>query len=198
MFISAASWLEVKTLPELIALAKKKPGELTYGANGVGRLTHLTGELLATRTSIKLLMVPYSGGTSQVLADVMGKRISLVMDGYSGLSGAIQAGNLVPLAVASATRLPSFPDLPTAAETVAGFEAGGWSVMLAPVGTPESIVQKVNSDLIRALSGPETHKLLERFHRDERRLSPAATLAFIKSEQKRWAPVLKQIAQNAN
>ena len=91
MFITAASWLEVKTLPELIALAKKKPGELAYGTNGPGRLTHLTGELLASRAGIKLLMIPYSGGTAQVLNDVMGKRIPLVIEAYSGLAGAIQA-----------------------------------------------------------------------------------------------------------
>lgn len=197
MFITAASWLEVKTLPELIALAKKKPGELTYGTNGPGRLTHLTGELLASRAGIKLLMIPYSGGTAQVLTDVMGKRIPLVIEAYSGLAGAIQAGTIVPLAVASPTRLPSFPDIPTAAETLPGFAAGGWQVALAPVGTPEAIVQRVNADLIKALSDPETRKRVARFHRDERQLSPAQTAAFIQGEQKMWAPILKQIGAGA-
>jgi tripartite-type tricarboxylate transporter receptor subunit TctC len=197
MFITVASWLDVKTLPELIALAKKKPGELTYGTNGPGRLTHLTGELLANRAGIRLLMIPYSGGTAQVLSDVMGKRIPMVIEAYSGLAGAIQAGTIVPLAVASPQRLPSFPDIPTAAETLPGFAAGGWQVALAPVGTPEAIVQKVNADLITALSDPETRKRLARFHRDERQLSPAQTAAFIQGEQKMWAPILKQIAEAA-
>ena len=80
MFISAAPQLGVTTLPELIALAKQQPGELAYGTNGPGRLTHLTGELLQSRTGIKLLMVPYSGGTAQVLTDVMGGRIPLVIE----------------------------------------------------------------------------------------------------------------------
>ena len=96
MFIAAASWLEVKTLPELIALAKTRPDELTYGTNGPGRLTHLTGELLASRAGIKLLMIPYSGGTAQVLTDVMGKRIPLVIEAYSGLAGAIQGWHRRP------------------------------------------------------------------------------------------------------
>ncbi|CAN0422240.1 unnamed protein product, partial [Phaeothamnion confervicola] len=80
MFITAAPRLGVKTLPELIALAKTRPGELAYGTNGPGRLTHLTGELLQSRTGIKLLMIPYSGGTAQVLNDVMGGRIPLVFE----------------------------------------------------------------------------------------------------------------------
>ncbi len=194
MFITAASWLEVKTLPELIALAKKKPGELSYGTNGPGRLTHLTGELLASRAGIKLLMIPYSGGTAQVLNDVMGKRIPLVIEAYSGLAGAIQGKTVVPLAVAAAKRLPSFPDVPTAAETLPGFQAGGWQVVLAPTGTPDAIVRKVNADLIKALSDPATRKLLARFHRDERQLTPGETTAFVQGEQKTWAPILKQIA----
>jgi len=197
MFIAAASWLDVKTLPELIARAKKAPEELTYGTNGPGRLTHLTGELLASRAGIKLLMIPYSGGTAQVLTDMMGKRIPLVIEAYSGLAGAIQGGTIVPLAIASPKRLPSFPDVPTVAETLPGFEAGGWQVLLAPTGTPDAIVQKVNADLIKVLSDPDTRKRLARFHRDERPLSPAETAAFIQGEQKTWAPVLKQIAAGA-
>ncbi len=194
MFITAASWLGVKTLPELIALAKQKPGELSYGTNGPGRLTHLTGELLASRAGIKLLMVPYSGGTAQVLNDVMGQRIPMVIEAYSGLAGAIEGGTVVPLAVASPTRLPDFPNVPTAAETLAGFESGGWQVLVAPVGTPAPIVNKINADLIKAMSDPDTRKQLARFHRDERPLSPAATTAFIQAEQEKWAPILKQIS----
>jgi tripartite-type tricarboxylate transporter receptor subunit TctC len=197
MFVAAASWLDVKTLPELIALAKKKPGELSYGTNGPGRLTHLTGELLASRAGIKLQMIPYSGGTAQVLTDVMGKRIPMVIEAYSGLAGAIQAGSIVPVAIASPKRLASFPDVATVAETLPGFEAGGWQVLLAPAGTPDAIVQKINADLIKVLSEDETRKRLARFHRDERQLSPAQTAAFIQGEQKMWAPVLKQIAESA-
>src|SRR6266566_9271927 len=106
MFIAAAPSLGVSTLPELIALAKQRPGEISYAVTGVGRLTHLTGELLQLRTGIKLLLVPYSGGPSHSLNDIMGGRIPLIIEGYQGLAGAIQGGNLKPLAVASAERLP--------------------------------------------------------------------------------------------
>src|SRR5258705_5021768 len=156
MFISVAPSLGVTTLAQLIALAKQRPGEIAYGTNGRGRLTHLTGELLQSRTGIKLLMVPYSGGTAQVLNDVMGGRISLVFEAYSGLAGAIEAKTVRPLAVASSKRVPDFPDLPTVAETVPGFAAVGWQVLVAPAGTPEPIVRKVNVGLIEALTNPDT------------------------------------------
>jgi tripartite-type tricarboxylate transporter receptor subunit TctC len=118
MFITAAPWVGVKTLPDLIAHAKQKPGELSYGVNGIGRLTHLTGELLQRQAGVKLLMVPYTGGTPAILNDIMGKRVGLIFEAYSGLAGAIDAGNVVPLAVAAAARLPSAPNLPTVAETL--------------------------------------------------------------------------------
>lgn len=194
MFITAAPRLGVGSLPELIALAKQKPGELAYGTNGPGRLTHLTGELLQSRAGVKLLMVPYSGGTAQILNDVMGGRIPLVFEAYSGLAGALEAGTIKAIAVASPTRLFDFPNLPTVAETLPGFAASGWQVLVAPVGTPETIVQKINADLNMALSDAETRKRLMQFGRDERPMSPAETLAFIQGEQATWGPILRQIA----
>jgi tripartite-type tricarboxylate transporter receptor subunit TctC len=195
MFVTAAPWLGVKTLPELIALAKKRPGELAYGSNGPGRLTHLMGELLQRQAGVRLLMVPYTGGTAQVLNDMMGGRIALAFDSYSGVAGAIAAGNARPLAVASAERMALFPDLPTVAETIPGFNAAGWQVLVAPPGTPDAIVRKANADLIRAVTDPAVHKQLAQIGRDQNSMSPAETLAFIQSEQQKWAPIVQEIAQ---
>jgi tripartite-type tricarboxylate transporter receptor subunit TctC len=194
MFITAAPWLGVKSLPELIELAKKRPGELAYGTNGPGRLTHLTGELLQGRAGIKLQMIPYTGGTAQILNDMMGKRIPLVFDAYSGIAGAVAAGNAVPLAVASSKRLAQFPDLATVAETLPGFEAVGWQVLVAPAATSDAIVKKADADLIKAMRDPEARKRLAGLDRDDRQMSPAETLAFIQDEQKKWAPIVAQIA----
>jgi tripartite-type tricarboxylate transporter receptor subunit TctC len=193
LFITVAPWVGVKTLPELIALAKKGPGKLAYGANGVGRLTHLTGELLQSRAGIKLLMVPYSGGTTQVLNDMMGGRIALTLDSYSGIAGAVAAGKVRPLAVASLKRVPNFPDVPTVAETLPGFAAVGWQVLVAPAGTPDAIVQKANAALLEVTSAADVRERLAQFGREEEAMSPAQTLAFIQNEQKTWAPILKQI-----
>lgn len=125
----------INSLPELIAQARKEPGSISYAATGVGRLTHLTGELLQIRGNIKLQMVPYSGGSAQSLADVTAGRVSLVIEGYAGLAGAYASGQLKALAVASEKRLPHVPDLPTVAETLPGFVSVGWQCVVAPVGT---------------------------------------------------------------
>ena len=195
MFITAASWLGVKTLPDLVALAKKQPGKLAYGTNGSGRLTNLTGELLQERAGIKLLMVPYAGGTAQILNDVMGKRIPIAIDAYSGLAGAIKAGTIVPLAVASSERLASFPDVPTVAETLPGFAAAGWQVLLAPAATPPAIVNKANTDLNKALGDATVRQRLDQLVREIRPMSPAETLAFIQGEQKKWRPIVARVAE---
>ena len=154
----------------------------------------MTGELLQDRAGIKLLMIPYSGGTAKVLNDVMGKRIPLVFEAYSGLAGAIQAGTVRPLAVASSKRLAKFPDLPTVAETLPGFEAAGWQVLVAPPGTPDGVVQKAKADLNKAMLDAEVQQRLGQLGREIRPMSPAETLAFIQSEQKKWEPIVKRIA----
>jgi tripartite-type tricarboxylate transporter receptor subunit TctC len=195
MLIGAAPWLGIKTLADLIALAKQKPGELSYGVNGIGRLTHLTGELLQRQAGIKLLMVPYTGGTPQIINDMMGKRVDLVFEAYSGLAGAIDAGNVVPLAVAAASRMASTPNLATVAETLPGFESIGWQALVAPAGTPDALISKVNADIIKAMrDDADIHKRLIDLGRDDRMMSPAELLMFIRSEQTKWAPIVQEIA----
>jgi len=178
----------------LIALAKQKPGELSYGVNGIGRLTHLTGELLQRQAGIKLLMVPYTGGTPQIINDMMGKRVGLVFEAYSGLAGAIDAGNVVPLAVASANRIANTPNLPTVAETLSGFESVGWQTLVAPPGTPGNVVAKANADAIKAMHDPEIRKKLADLGRDDRMMSPAELSALIQSEQQKWSQIVQEIA----
>jgi tripartite-type tricarboxylate transporter receptor subunit TctC len=194
MFIAAAPSLGATTLPELIALAKKRPGEISYAVTGVGRLTHLTGELLQARAGIKLLLVPYSGGPSHALNDIIGGRIPVIIEGYSGLAGAIQAGSLKALAVGSVRRLPDFPDLPTVAETIPGFNAVGWQVLVAPLGTPEAVVRKASEDLRKVVTDPEVKAQLARRGSYPRPMSPAEVAAFIQGEQQQWWPLLQQLA----
>ena len=194
MFIAAAPSLGVSTLPELIALAKQRPGQISYAVTGVGRLTHLTGELLQLRTGIKLLLVPYSGGPSHSLNDIMGGRIQFIIEAYQGLAGAIQGGNLKPLAVASAQRLPDFPDLPTVAETVPGFVAMGWQGLMAPVGTPETIIRKASEDLRKVISDPALKAQLAGRGSYPVAMSPTEVTAFIQDQQRQWSPVLQQLA----
>ena len=128
-------------------------------------------------------------------ADMMGKRVDLVFEPYSGVAGAIDAGNVVPLAVAAGSRMVSLPNLPTVAETLAGFESIGWQALLAPPGTPDALIRKVNADIIKALrDDPDIHKRLIELGRDDRMMSPAKLLTFIRGEQTKWAPIVQAIA----
>ena len=136
MFVAVTPKLGVSTLPQLIALAKKEPGTISIAVTGAGRLTDLTGLLLQDRADVQLLRVPYTGGPAAALADVGAGRVSMIIEGYSGIVGAVNAGQVKLIAVASAERLPQFPDLPTVAETLPGFSATGWQVLVAPNGTP--------------------------------------------------------------
>ena len=137
MFIAVSPTIGVKSLPELIALAKKKPGELSYATTGRGRITHLTMELLQERAGIKLQMIPYSGGPTAAMADVGTGRVAIVIEGYSGLAGGLNSNLIKGIAVSSYERPAEFGDSLTVAEVLPGFFAGGWNVMLAPIGTPE-------------------------------------------------------------
>src|SRR5262249_18997678 len=150
------SSLGVTTLPDFIALAKTRPGEISYAATGRGTLSHLAGEALQQRAGIKLLMVPYLGGTAQALNDVISGRVPMVIDAYPPLAGALQSTAIKALAVGSTARLSDFPDVPAAAETVPGFNARGWLALVAPVGTPDAIVRKLSEDLSAAVTYSET------------------------------------------
>jgi tripartite-type tricarboxylate transporter receptor subunit TctC len=194
--LSVVSSLSTRTLPEFIALAKQKPGELSYAATGRGTLSHLTGEALQQRAGIKLLMVPYLGGTSQALNDVISGRVPMVIDGYPPLAGALQAGSIRALAIGSNKRLSDFPGLPTTAETLPGFSPGGWLALVAPVGTPDAIVHKLSNDLREAVLDPATRTKLETTGNYPNPMSPSELQAFIQMEQKTWKPVLDEIARN--
>jgi tripartite-type tricarboxylate transporter receptor subunit TctC len=193
--IAASPTLGIKTLQELIDLARKKPGELSYAVTGVGRLTHLTGELLQLRTGIKLQTVPYSGTSAQAMADVHAGRIPIMIDGYTALMPAFQSGSLVPLAVGGARRLPSAPDLPTIAETVPGLVASSWLAVLAPNGTAEPIIAKASEALRAALEMPDVREPLAARGSFTRPMSPDQLTAFIHDQQILWKPAIEQIAQ---
>jgi tripartite-type tricarboxylate transporter receptor subunit TctC len=197
MFVGVAPSLGVKTLPELIALAKSRPGAISYAVTGVGRLTHLTGELLQIRAGIKLQIIPYTGGSAQALGDIIGGRIPMIIEGYSGLAGAYQSGALKAIAVGSEQRLPGFPDVQTISETLPGVVATGWQAVVAPVGTPDAFVHKASDDLRAVLVRPEIKDKLAARGAYVHPASPAEAEAFVRSQQEMWKPALEQVAQQA-
>jgi len=194
LFIGASHKSGITSLPELIALAKQKPGEVAYAATGRGRLTHLTMELFQARTGTQLQLVPYAGGPAQAMNDVMSGRVALVLDAYAGLAAALQGNLIKGLAATSLQRLPGFETLPTVAETIPGFFVGAWNVMLAPIGTPDAIVRKVNADLRKALDDPEVNAKFAANGAFVRHMTPEEVTAFVQSEQATWRPILQQVA----
>jgi tripartite-type tricarboxylate transporter receptor subunit TctC len=194
MFLTVTLALGVSTLPELIALAKKEPGKLSYAATGRGTMTHLTGELLKARAGVDILAVPYTGGAPQAMTDALGGRLSMVIEGLSALAGGIQGGTIKAIAVGSPERLADFPNLPAAAETLPGFNARGWAALVAPVGTPDDIVNKVSEALRKAVSDPEVQKKLAVTGSYVRPMSPKEVMAFIQADQQMWKPILEKIA----
>ena len=198
MSVGASPTLGVNTLPELVALAKTKPGEISYSVAGVGRLTHLTGELLQIRGDIKLQMIPYTGGAAQALSDIVAGRISMIVEGYAGMAGIYQAGTLKALAVGSAQRLPEAPHIPTVAETFPGFVAAGWLVIVAPNGTSDAIVRKVSADLRQVLTRPDMVSRLSARGSYPRTMTAAETEAFVRDQQQLWKPAMERIASQTN
>jgi tripartite-type tricarboxylate transporter receptor subunit TctC len=152
-----------KSVAELVALAKARPGSLTYGSAGQGSLQHLSGALLATQTGVNLLHVAYKGG-GPALADVLAGQISMVFATPLESVPHIKTGRLRPLAVTSPKRSPAMPDLPSVAEAgVAGFEVTNWYGVLAPLAVRKPVIDRINRGIVEALRSPE---LTERFQRD--------------------------------
>jgi tripartite-type tricarboxylate transporter receptor subunit TctC len=197
MFIAVSPQIGVKSLPELIALAKQKPGELSYATTGRGRITHLTMELLQERAGIKLQMIPYSGGPTAAMADVGTGRVAIVIEGYSGLAGGLTGGLIKGIAVSSLDRLDDFKDLATVAEVLPGFVAGGWNVLLAPIGTPEAIIRKASDDLRKALDDGEVKTKLAALGAYLHPMTPEEVTAFAQEQQRTWRPIAEKVAREA-
>ncbi len=197
MFFAVNPRLGVNTLADLIALAKKKPGQVSYATTGVGRLTHLTGELLQMRAGINLLLVPYTGGPAHAVADVANGRVDFIIEGYSGIAAAVKGGLVKLIAVASTKRLPDFPDLPAVSETFPDFTATGWQVMVAPNGTPEPILRKVSQDTATVAEDATVKQNLAKLGSYSHAMTAAEALAFVHQQQQMWRPVQQKIAVTA-
>jgi tripartite-type tricarboxylate transporter receptor subunit TctC len=192
MIFGVAPSLAAATLPQLVTLSKSKPGEILYAANSRGTFPHLTVERLRKETGADLTFVPYPGAAAG-LQDLMGWRISMIVESIGALAGAMQGNAIKVLAVASSKRLAQFPDIPTASETVPGLEAMGWFALLAPAGTPDPIVRQVNKDLGTVLDLPELRKSFQDLGTFVRPMSPEQATQFIRTEQTVWRPIVRSL-----
>lgn len=180
-----------KSVKELVALAKAKPGTLNFGSGGNGSAAHLAGEYFKLLAKIDIVHIPYRG-TAPAMTDLIAGQIGMMITGVPPLLQQVKAGKLRALAVATAQRLPLLPDLPTIAEAgVPGYEATQWYGILAPAGTPRAIVSKLHQGIAQALTRPEVKERLAADAAEPVGNTPEEFGAFIKAEIARWAPVIK-------
>ncbi len=183
--------IPARSVAELIALAKAKPGGLSCSSGGSGSAAHLAIEYFKLATGTDILHVPYKG-TNPAVTDLIGGQVSMTMTGLPPLLQHIRAGKLRALGVASATRLPQIPDVPTIAESgVPGFEATQWYGVVAPARTPPAIVEKLSAEIRRSLSQPDLKRRLEAEGAQPADMGPAEFRKLIQSEIQRWAKVIR-------
>lgn len=179
------------TLSEVIALSKTTPGGLMFGTSGTGGTPHIAGELLKSKTGAQLTHVPYKGG-GQAMADVLGGSIPLVYTAVAGAHGQVNAGKLKAIAVSSAKRASSLPDVPTFVESgVSDFVVNSWVGLLAPAGTPEPIVHKLNTELNAVLNDPEVKEKLRVMGIEATPGTPEKYGAEMRNDLERYGAVVK-------
>jgi tripartite-type tricarboxylate transporter receptor subunit TctC len=183
--------LPVKNVKELIALAKRRPGELTYGSSGNGAFNHLTGALFASMAKVNIVHVPYKGGGPAAVALLSGE-ISMILGEPASIVGFVKTGKVRALAVTGEKRAPGMPELPTMAEAgVPGYSATSWNGMLAPAGTPASIVKRLNDEFNRIIAEPDIKQRMLDNGYEPVGGSPQQFGAHIHAEIAKWAPVVK-------
>lgn len=189
LFLVCHPSLPVRSLEELIALGKSRPGQLDYSSAGTGTTTHIAGELLASEVGIKLTHIAFRGTGQQIPALLSGE-VALAF-GSTTVVPLIEAKRVVLLAVTGAQRFQGFPDVPTIGETVKGFEVLSWNAMFAPAGTPAAIVRQLNQQIAKGLREPAVATLLEKQGLQAGGGSPEALGALVAAEVPRWAKVIR-------
>jgi len=181
----------VRSVQDLVQRARQKPGELSYGAAGVGTTGHMGGELFKSLAKINVLFVPYNGGPA-ALQDLLGGRLDYMFINSSEAVPLLKAGKARALAVSSSKRLPLLPDVPTVAEAgVPGYETIAWGGIVAPAGTPPHVVSMLNKALQKALEADDVKKSLATFGAEAVPGSPADFQNLMNSETEKWASTMK-------
>jgi tripartite-type tricarboxylate transporter receptor subunit TctC len=181
----------VQNVADVIALAKAKPGELTYSSPGIGNGGHLSAELFAYMAGVSLLHIPYKG-TAPATTALLAGEVSLGLSSIPTVLPHIRAGRLRALAVGNAARLPSLPEIPTIAESgVPGYEAFSWAGLIAPAGTPQEIVTRLNRELVQVLTQKELADQLANDGALPTPSTPEELSAYIKAELAKWAAIVR-------
>ena len=185
--------LPVKSVAELVAYAKANPGKLNYASVGNGSSSHLNAELLKSMAGIEAVHVPFNGSPPAVLSTVQGET-QMIFAVMQPLQSQIQAGKLRPIAVTTAKRFPLLPDLPAIAESgYPGFEALAWNGLMVPAGTPKSVIDRINAEVNGVFKMPDVLQKMNGLGFDLIGGTPDDFGRLLRTEQDRWAPVVKRL-----
>jgi tripartite-type tricarboxylate transporter receptor subunit TctC len=179
-----------KTVAEFIAYCEANPGKINMASSGSGTSVHLSGELFKSMTGCEMVHVPYKGA-GPALTDLIAGQVHVLFDNLPSSAGHIKAGSIRALAVTSAQREPSLPDLPTVGDTVPGYEATAWFGIGMPKGTPREIIDKVNAEVNRALADPKMRERLAELGGKSIAGTPEDFGKVIAAETEKWAPIVK-------
>ena len=183
--------VNVKSVKELVALLKSKPGQMNYASSGNGSTQHLAGEMFKQLTGTSIVHVPYKG-SGDAIKDLLAGVVAMNFDTMPPVMPHIQAGKLRGLAISTPRRLPQLPDVPTFAEEgITGFDVSNWYGVMAPAGTPRDIVHKLNADINKAMQVPEVRARLEGVGTQMREQSAAEFETYMKSEVAKYAKLIK-------
>jgi tripartite-type tricarboxylate transporter receptor subunit TctC len=181
----------VQSVHDLIALAKAKPGTINFGSGGLGTTPHMAGELFSIQAGVKMVHVAYRG-EAPAINDLLGGQLQLIFANLSAVIGNVKAGSLRALAVTSAQRAATAPEIPTIAEVaLPGFEAATWFALVAPTGTPREIVLRLNAEVTRLVGQADTQKRFADLGMTIGPGSPEALDGYIRSEIGKWSQVIK-------
>jgi tripartite-type tricarboxylate transporter receptor subunit TctC len=191
MVICVTPELPVKSIQELISLAKQKPGTLTYGSSGNGSTHHLAQALFTAAAGVQINHIPYKGSTAS-MTDLIGGRISMLADTLPAVMAHVRSGKARAIGITSTQRSPFFPELPTVAEQgLPGFEATAWAGLFAPAGTPDPILQRLNAEVVKQLGVPEVQKRFQDLSMPTIGDTRAQFDTFLKAEYARWEKAVK-------
>jgi tripartite-type tricarboxylate transporter receptor subunit TctC len=185
--------LPVKTVKELIALARQRPGELNFGSAGPGSPNRLAIELFMIMGKVKMVHVPYKGGSGQMVGELLAGQVQLASMGLPPSMGYIKAGKLRPIAVTGAKRAPLLPDVPTVSEAgLPGFDVTSWYGIFGPAAVPKNLVTKINADITAILGMPDMKERLDKLGAEPSPLSPDEFAKFVREEVALWSKVVKE------
>jgi tripartite-type tricarboxylate transporter receptor subunit TctC len=192
LLITASNKLAVKSAKDLIALARSKPGQITYASSGLGSINQISAELIALSAGVRLTHVPYKGG-APALNDLLGGHVDIYVSSLPQVLPLAQSGQANALAVTSAKRAPQLPDVPTLDESgIAGFDLASWWGIVGPAGMPPNVVNALNAEIGKMLTSPELAKFLANEGAEAATMTPQQFGDLMRAETQRWIDVARQ------